>query len=297
MWKHVPRPTDARVLPLKWVWKYKFSEDGKLEKYKARICVQGDLQVVWNDTYTTTLSSRVIRTLLALACAYWYRINQRDIVNTFLYSKIDQVVYVEFPLGMEEPGYCLPVKWALYSLKQSPNLWPKEFSSSLLKLGLKQYTTERCLHYNKYLIVFFFVDGVITLYKDKDSEKFEELWRKLSAIYENQDMGEAKHFLGMRILQDGDHNILYLCQDAYIEKIAMRFHLETDKAPATPFPAGVKLVKYKGWASKEHTHMFQQKVGSLLYATIITRADASLAATKLSAFMTNLSPEHMRLVD
>jgi hypothetical protein len=31
-------------LPLLWVFKYKFDTDGYLDKFKARICVRGDLQ-------------------------------------------------------------------------------------------------------------------------------------------------------------------------------------------------------------------------------------------------------------
>ena len=32
-----------KVLPLIWVFKYKLNNKGYLKKYKARICVQGDL--------------------------------------------------------------------------------------------------------------------------------------------------------------------------------------------------------------------------------------------------------------
>jgi hypothetical protein len=35
---------DAEILPLMWVFTYKFDEDGYLYKFKARLCVRGDLQ-------------------------------------------------------------------------------------------------------------------------------------------------------------------------------------------------------------------------------------------------------------
>lgn len=34
----------GEILPLVWVFKYKFDNDGYLLKYKARLCVRGDLQ-------------------------------------------------------------------------------------------------------------------------------------------------------------------------------------------------------------------------------------------------------------
>ena len=35
---------ERQILPLLWVFKYKFDTDGYLDKFKARICVRGDLQ-------------------------------------------------------------------------------------------------------------------------------------------------------------------------------------------------------------------------------------------------------------
>lgn len=295
-WRKVPRPQHARVLPLKWVWRYKFDEDGTLDRFKARICVRGDLQIDWDDTYAATLSSRVIRTLFALATAYGYQINQRDIANAFLYSPLDDVVYVEFPPGMEEEGHCLLLNRALYGLKQSPNLWQREFSTSLKKIGLTQSTVERCLFFDDHLILFFFVDDIITLYKEDDKHHFDNLWDHLSALYENRNMGEARHFLGMRILRSSDS--LYLSLDGYIEKITKRFHLDTgSRPPETPLPTGIKWERYAGQASKGTIHLYQQKVGSIIYVAIIIRADVAFAAAKLSLFMVNPSPEHMKWAD
>jgi hypothetical protein len=46
---------DAEVLPLMWVYTYKFDEDGYFTKAKARLVVRGDLQTQWGDTYAASL--------------------------------------------------------------------------------------------------------------------------------------------------------------------------------------------------------------------------------------------------
>jgi hypothetical protein len=46
----------TNVLPLLWVFTYKFDTDGYLLKFKARICVRGDLQATDQDTYAATLT-------------------------------------------------------------------------------------------------------------------------------------------------------------------------------------------------------------------------------------------------
>ena len=38
------KPAKAFIIPLKWVFTYKFDADGFLEKFKARLCVRGDFQ-------------------------------------------------------------------------------------------------------------------------------------------------------------------------------------------------------------------------------------------------------------
>jgi hypothetical protein len=49
---------DGEVLPLMWVFTYKFNEDGYLYKYKARLIICGDLQQTHDDTYAATLAAR-----------------------------------------------------------------------------------------------------------------------------------------------------------------------------------------------------------------------------------------------
>jgi hypothetical protein len=42
--RSVPNAPGHKVLPLMWTFLYKFDTDGYLVKYKARLCVRGDLQ-------------------------------------------------------------------------------------------------------------------------------------------------------------------------------------------------------------------------------------------------------------
>ena len=43
-WEEIPKESaSTNILPLMWVWKYKYDEDGFLSLYKARLVVRGDL--------------------------------------------------------------------------------------------------------------------------------------------------------------------------------------------------------------------------------------------------------------
>ena len=91
---------------------------------------------------------------------------------------------------------------------------------------------------------------------------------------------------------------LWLCQDSYLEKIAHRYHLGDRKPAPTPLSTfNDTLTKYDGKASAQDVHLYQQKVGSIQYATSITRPDAVRAARILAEHLLNPSPSHMDAAD
>lgn len=68
----------------------------------------------------------VFRIFFAIAAFYNLDIHQIDVKTAFLYSLIDQLIYIEILKGTETKAnwnmICKLLK-ALYSLKQSPYLW------------------------------------------------------------------------------------------------------------------------------------------------------------------------------
>jgi hypothetical protein len=74
--------TQIKPLPLKWVFTYKFDTDGYLERYKARICVRGDLQPPNNrDNYAATLAAKVFRALMAIVAYFDLDAEQWDAIG------------------------------------------------------------------------------------------------------------------------------------------------------------------------------------------------------------------------
>ncbi|ERF70143.1 hypothetical protein EPUS_00330 [Endocarpon pusillum Z07020] len=103
----------AMPLPLLWVFKYKFDTDGYLIKFKARLCVRGDLQSTEQDTYAATL---------AAPAAFDLDIRQYDAVNAFVNSKLNERIFCIPPEGYKRSQQSWLLLRALYGLKQSPLL-------------------------------------------------------------------------------------------------------------------------------------------------------------------------------
>ena len=94
VWKLLPRPKNAKAVKSRWVLRIK---DNGL--YKVRFCAKGFTQR-WGEDYDETFApvakDTSIRTLIALlAGRRKAKIHQMDVNTAFLYSVLNEVVYVE----------------------------------------------------------------------------------------------------------------------------------------------------------------------------------------------------------
>lgn len=54
------------------------------------------------NTYAVTLAARVFRRLMTIAAAFDLESEEWDAINAFIYSLLDETVYVEFPDGFKQ---------------------------------------------------------------------------------------------------------------------------------------------------------------------------------------------------
>ena len=59
---------------------------------------------------------------MAITAVFDLEAQQLDAVNAFTNSILDEIVYVDFPDGFRQPGFCLLLLRALYGLCRSPRL-------------------------------------------------------------------------------------------------------------------------------------------------------------------------------
>ena len=154
------------------------------------------------------------------------------------------------------------------------------------------YTRSRLPLINSWLILFFYVDDIVILYRAKDKAKFLDLETALLLKYEIRSLSDLSWFLGIRIIQTEDK--LYLCQDSYIEKIVEKYST-TVAWPRYKTPLLMdELVQYDGIATKDQIYAYQQRIGSLTFAATTTRPDISFATAKLAQYLTNPLPVHLQ---
>ncbi|KAI0993408.1 hypothetical protein K3495_g14777 [Podosphaera aphanis] len=191
-------------IPLKWVFTYKFDDASYLLKFKARICVQGDLQPKSNeDNYAATLVFQVFRLLMSLVAFFDLETIQADAVNAICNSTLDDGIYLYNPLGFNRRGYVLRLHRALYGLRNSPKLWLKLLSGTLQDIGLCQVPGQPGI-FTDYssVIIFFYVDDLAIIFPSIKRPRALELLNKLTKTYEFRALGEHKWFLDVKVSRD-----------------------------------------------------------------------------------------------
>nr|GEW71489.1 zinc finger, CCHC-type [Tanacetum cinerariifolium] len=100
-------PPGCKPLGCKWIFKKKMKVDGTIDKFKARLVIQGFRQkegIDYFDTYAPVARITTIRLLLALAAINNLVIHQMDVKTAFLYGDLDEEVYMKQPEGFVMPG-------------------------------------------------------------------------------------------------------------------------------------------------------------------------------------------------
>ncbi|GJU59536.1 zinc finger, CCHC-type containing protein [Tanacetum coccineum] len=97
----------CKSLGCKWIFKRKMKVDGTIDKFKARLVIQGFRQkegIDYFDTYAPVARITTIRFLLALAAIHNLVIHQIDVKTAFLNGDLDKEVYMKQPEGFVMPG-------------------------------------------------------------------------------------------------------------------------------------------------------------------------------------------------
>nr|GEV45287.1 zinc finger, CCHC-type [Tanacetum cinerariifolium] len=217
----------------KWIFKRKMKVDETVDKFKARLVIQGFRQKEWIDyfdTYALVARITTIRLLLALAAIHNSVIHQIDVKTAFLNGDLEEEVYMKQPEGFVMPGnehkVCKLVK-SLYGLKQAPKQWHQKFDEVVLSSGFHLNHSDKCV-YSKFddsdkgVIICLNVDDMLIF--GADQNQVDKTKKFLSSMFSMKDMGEADVILDIKIKRENKGIVIN--KSYYIEKILKKFNRE-----------------------------------------------------------------------
>ena len=212
-WTVIPRhkkPPDVKTILAIWAFKRKRYPDGRINKWKARLCAHGGMQTYgenyW-ETYAPTVNWISIRFLLIIAQILDLDTQAIDFVLAFPQADLDVPVYMELPAGMDLEGqgensshYILRLSKSLYGLKQGSFNWHNKLKKGLLDRGFVESISDPCVFISKDMIILVYVDDCILLSKDElPMKRFVQSLKDGDENFDFTEDGTLENYLGVNI--------------------------------------------------------------------------------------------------
>ncbi|GJX49741.1 zinc finger, CCHC-type containing protein [Tanacetum coccineum] len=259
-WVFADLPPGCKPLSCKWIFKRKLKVDGTIEKFKARLVIQGfkqKLRIDYFDTYAP--------------------------VEHFLNGELDEEVYMNQPQGFimygNENKVCKMIK--LYELKQAPKQWHQKFDEVVLSNGYllnqaDKYVYSKFDESGKGVIICLYVDDMLIFGTDQVQVDLTKEF--LSSRLSIKDMGEANVILGKRIKHES--NGISISQSHYIKEVLKKFNYFKCIPDSTLMDTSEKLMPNNGKAVSKLE--YSRVIGCLMYAITYTRPSIVFSMGKLS---------------
>nr|GEZ90251.1 putative ribonuclease H-like domain-containing protein [Tanacetum cinerariifolium] len=258
--------------PIQTRHKFKVDKRGIVIRNKARLVAQRFTQeegIDYNEVFSPVAKIKAIRLFLAYASFIGFTVYQIDVKGDFLYSTIDEEVYVMQPSGFQDPEFpakVYKVEKAMYGLHQAPRAWYGTLSKYLLMNGFQRGTIYQTLFFRRqredFILVQVYVDDII--FGSSNPQLCKEFESLMHEKFQMSAMGELNFFLGLQVLQKEDG--IFLSQDKYVGDILKKFRYSDVRSLNTPMdkenPWGkVRTGKYVD------LHLYRSMIGSLMYLT------------------------------
>jgi len=303
-WELIPRPATGNIMGSTWKFKIKRNSDGSVQRYKARLCGRGDMQVHgvdFNEVFAPVVRYITIRTLLAMAAHHDWEIEQLDVVTAFLNSNVEETILMRQPEGFRHTDrsgkelVCL-LRKSLYGIRQAPRNWNHCITEWLESYGFQQSKVDPgCYIYNGsegfYILALYVDDSILCGPKGPFITNFKQAFGKRFNI---EDLGAVAWLLGMTVERDRAARTVKLGQRQFVMDMLEQFNMVDCKIADTPMPVKSSTVNTDSSPLPKDVP-YASLVGKLLYASCCTRPDITAAVSHLSRFMSKPLKMHWEM--
>ncbi|MBW0470853.1 hypothetical protein O181_010568, partial [Austropuccinia psidii MF-1] len=298
VWEPTTPSKGMKVLGGKWVFDIKWKADGTIERLKARYVARGFSQrpgVDCFDVYAPTASLNSLRLLLALKAKHNFVMAGFDISAAYLYSPIQEEVYVQAPVELlpELNGKVMKLKKALYGAKQAARCWWTFSREMMTRLGFECSEVEASLYIYrkdmKVLIVWIHVDDGIVIGNliDLVNDFKAALMREVDVRWHTK----VEKIVGLHIIDNGQ-------QIEINQNVLIGQYLNEYPRPVIPQYTTMTTAPLIANASGGlDTTNYQSAIGTLMYISGGSRPDITYAVHMLARFSSCPDETHWLALD
>ncbi|GJR76072.1 retrovirus-related pol polyprotein from transposon TNT 1-94 [Tanacetum coccineum] len=272
VWELVSCPKKVMLIKLKWIYKVKIDEFGKVLKNKARLVAQGFRQeegINFEESFTPVARIEAIRIFVANAANKNMTIFQMD----------------------DNPSHVYKLKKVLYNLKQAPRAWYDMLSSFLISKHYSKGAVDPTLFTwkagNDLKLVQIYDDDII--FASTNTAMCNEFSNLMTTKFM---MRQMLFFLGLQISQSPRG--IFLNQSKYAFEIIKKYGMLTSNYVDTPMVEKSKLDEDLQGKPVDAT-LYHGMIGSLMYLTS-SRPDLIYAVCLCARYQTKPIEKHLNVV-
>jgi hypothetical protein len=292
-WQAADLPVGRKAIPSKWVFKRKLTATGSIERYRARLVLQGFRQVYGIDysaVFAPVVRASTVRLFFSIVASQDLECHSVDIKNAFVQSDLVEEIYMKQPPCFDDgTGNVYKLNKSLYGLKQAPRVWNQTLAAFLQDLGFNASQSDGALflqHASDHSLVYLllYVDDILIASSHKSN--VECVKQALLHKFPGRDLGETSFFLQMSVVRDRDRRIVVLRQRRHIEKLVDELGLSDQPSTLIPMTKAI----YADPSGQEITDsgvitQYRSIIGMLMHIANFTRPDVSFAASYLARFV------------
>ena len=134
---------------------------------------------------------------------------------------------------------------------------------------------------------------------NKNKNKIKILKRNLAFKFKIKDLGPAQYFLKVRIIRNWKKEIIFLCQDAYIDKILKHFKIKNCYLINILIAADINkfIILYNDKTITVKIDLYGSKINLKMYLAVHIKPDIVYMVSVLSRFFFNFLPQYIKTAD
>ena len=308
-------PPGRKAIGNRWVFEHKRDGDDLIPK--GRLVAKGFAQIPGIDfgrTFAPVAKSASVRLVAAVACKSGWLLECFDATRAFLWGDLEEELYMKIPDGFVLPsGVSLPAGcdslsevvmhlWkSIYGLKQASRVWYIKLRGVLERIGLSRSEADHALFvYNgdwqgegvHCLLVVHVDDGMAGC----NSRTFlDHVKDNILTEFGLKDLGPVRKFLGVEFERSPSTFELWLHQGEYIDTLLADYGLSDCHSAPTPMdathPFGRDTDDFPN--TPDLKTAYQTLMGRLLFLSLFTRPDITLAVNRLAQHNADPLPRHL----
>ncbi len=277
---------NQHVLQSQWVYKIKCSADDQIICYKACWVVkkyEQQFDVNYNQIFVSVIKSQTYKALFVLVTHFNLKTDQMNIITVFLYSFINQIIYVKLLYNYQLSDKIVLLNKVLYDLKKSSHLWYKTLFNHLILLRFQCLELNHSIFLKNSIIITVYVNDLLLI--DSSKSVIQCIKNKLNSVFNMTDLGSDTYYLSMWIKQNCIECTIYSTQTAYIHKILHTFHQnETNSVNISINSDIVFIKKFNKQTDVITICYYQWAINLLMYIMLQTHSDIVFTVFSVSQF-------------